>query len=96
MNVIGQHCPHCGQFATVRTSETVSEIMRVLYFQCRDFTCGHTWVAQMEAVRTITPPSIPNPRVNLPISTRAEVIKRRVANHSARDADPRQLRLDNE
>lgn len=90
MNVLSQHCPHCGKTATVRTSERLSDTMRALYFQCRDMTCGHTWKSHLEAVCTITPPAIPNPRVNLPLSPRSELLQRRIAAHS----DPRQLSLD--
>ena len=92
MNVLGQHCPHCNAFATVRTSEAVSPTLRVLYFQCRDLTCGHTWVSHLEAVRTVSPASLPNPSVHLPLSSKADIIRQRLASSS----DPRQLSLDHE
>ncbi|AZY54377.1 transcriptional regulator [Bordetella avium] len=89
---MGQHCPHCGQFATVRTSEAASPLVRVLYFQCRDLTCGHTWVSHLEIVRTITPAALPNPNLNIPLSTRTEIINQRLASQG----DQRQLRLDHD
>lgn len=85
MNVLGQHCPHCGRWATVRSSESVSPLLRVLLFQCRDVTCGHTWISHLEVVRSVSPPAIPNPAISLPLSSRAEVIRRRLEGRSNPD-----------
>lgn len=90
MNVLGQHCPHCRAFATVRTSEAVSPTLRILYFQCRDMTCGHTWVSHLEAVRTVSPAALPNPSVHFPLSSKSDIIRQRLASSS----NPRQLSLD--
>ncbi|OZI26836.1 hypothetical protein CAL26_05855 [Bordetella genomosp. 9] len=86
VNTIGQHCPHCGHFATVRTSETMSPTLRVLYFQCRSLFCGHTWVSHLEAVRTVSPPAIANPAIDLPLASRADILRKLAESKT----DPRQ------
>lgn len=63
MNVIGMKCPHCGAWATVRSSEELSRTLRQLYFQCKDIECGHTWAASLEANRTISPSGKPDPEI---------------------------------
>ncbi|ROT46095.1 ogr/Delta-like zinc finger family protein [Pusillimonas sp. NJUB218] len=70
---IGMRCPHCGNRAQIRTSIEQSPTMRDVYFLCENLTCGHSWVATLEAVRTIAPSGMPNPKVDLPILTRPEV-----------------------
>lgn len=72
MRIIGMNCPHCGTRADVRTSLPVSRTMREAYFQCPNLACGHTWMARIEAVRTITPSALADPSVHLPISSRRE------------------------
>lgn len=72
MRVIGMNCPHCGTRADVSTSLEVSRTMREAYFKCRNLACGHTWMARLEAVRTISPSALADPGVNLPISSRRE------------------------
>jgi hypothetical protein len=42
--------------------------MREIVFVCVDYTCGHTFVANLEAVRTLSPSAKPNPAIGLPIS----------------------------
>lgn len=44
--------------------------MRELVYQCTDPECGHTWVSNLEAIRTLSPSAKPNPTVLLPISER--------------------------
>jgi len=72
--IIGMHCPHCGSRAQVRTSTALSPTMRQVYFLCNNLVCGHSWVASLEAMRTISPSAIPNPAVDLPIMRRDEVL----------------------
>lgn len=71
--ILGMNCPHCGQRARVRTSLEVSRTMREVYFGCNNIACGHTWVAMLEAVRTISRSALERPGVELPISPRSEV-----------------------
>lgn len=70
---IGMSCPHCGWRAQIRTSVEQSETMREVYFLCQNLVCGHSWVATLEAVRTISPSGLPNPYIDLPVLTRQEV-----------------------
>lgn len=51
----------------------LSPTMRQVYFLCTNLVCGHSWVATLEAERTIAPSGIPNPNVNLPIMERRQV-----------------------
>ncbi|SAI47571.1 DNA-binding transcriptional regulator [Bordetella ansorpii] len=89
MNVLGMNCPHCETWATVRSSERVSATLRIVYFQCRELNCGHTWKAHIEAVMTITPSAMPRPGIELPISPHSENIRRA----AAAKADPRQQQM---
>jgi hypothetical protein len=42
--------------------------MREIVFVCLDYECGHTFVANLEAVRTLSPSAKPNPAIGLPLS----------------------------
>lgn len=70
--VLGMNCPHCRTRAKVRTSMEVTATMREVYFGCTNLACGHTWVATLEAVRTLSRSAIERPDVLLPISPRSE------------------------
>ncbi|MBR8055646.1 ogr/Delta-like zinc finger family protein [Burkholderia vietnamiensis] len=61
-------CPHCRARTIARTSRELSETMREIVFVCTDYDCGHTFVSQLEAVRTLSPSAKPNPGIGLPIS----------------------------
>ncbi|MFT4432066.1 ogr/Delta-like zinc finger family protein [Caballeronia sp. 15715] len=61
-------CPHCRSRVIARTSRELSPTMREITFVCFDHECGHTFVAQLEAVRTLSPSAKPNPLVGLPMS----------------------------
>lgn len=61
-------CPHCGGRAHIRTSRDLSEKTRELKIQCLNVDCAHSWVAILEAVRTIAPSMTPNPEVHIPLS----------------------------
>lgn len=58
-------CPHCATTAHIRTSRQMSHTARELRYQCTNVECGHTWVAVLEAIRTIVPSQTPNPKVYL-------------------------------
>lgn len=70
---IGMNCPHCGHRAQIRTSSELTPTMRQVYFLCQNLACGHSWVATLEAERTISPSGIPNPAINLPVMERKQV-----------------------
>ncbi len=86
MNQLGQRCPHCQKWATVRHSVELSPTLRALYFQCREVFCGHTWKSHLEMVCTVTPSAVPNPSIDLPLSPKSENLRLL----SAANADPRQ------
>ena len=72
---IGMNCPHCNSRAQIRTSHQLTPTMREVYFLCANLICGHSWVAHIEAVRTIAPSGVPNPRVNLPVTEREDIAR---------------------
>lgn len=91
--LLGMPCPHCRQRAQVRTVKDLSPTMRWVYFLCTNLVCGHSWVATLEADRTISPSGTPDPNVVLPIMPRREVeaIQAALANSQQRsifDDDP--------
>lgn len=61
-------CPHCEDKACVRDSRQESRIVRYMLCQCTNVFCGHTFVAHLEAVRTIAPSATPHAEVQLPMS----------------------------
>lgn len=50
-----------------------------LYLQCQTAECGHTWVAHLSAVRTLSPSANPREGVHLPLAPRPDFKKRRPA-----------------
>lgn len=71
-------CPHCKGKTNLRTSHEVNALMRELMFICLDPECGHTFVAYLEAARTLSPSAMPDPLVYLPMS---ENTRRQIAKH---------------
>lgn len=65
-------CPHCEEFAYTRTSIPMTKTSRETIFQCKNMMCGHVFSAVTEINRTISPSSIPNPKVILPMSRHIE------------------------
>lgn len=61
-------CPHCKHTATARTSTQMSALYREVTYCCRNTLCGHVFVAGLEAIRTLSPSSIPDPEIDLPLS----------------------------
>lgn len=61
-------CPHCGSRATARSSHAMSLTMREIVYMCLNPECGHTYVANLEIVRTLSPSATPNLNVRLPLS----------------------------
>lgn len=72
---VGMNCPHCGSRAQIRKSQQLTKTMREAYFLCLNLVCGHSWLAHIEAVRTIAPSGIPDPTINLPVSEREEIAR---------------------
>lgn len=61
-------CPHCTKPAQARSSRELSRTLREIFYACSDPECGHTFVANLEAVRTLSPSAKPNSEIRLPIS----------------------------
>lgn len=61
-------CPHCNSFAASRSSRQMSVTLREINYQCTNLQCGHTYVANLEVVRTLSPSAMPNHAIRLPIS----------------------------
>lgn len=61
-------CPHCNSRAIARSSRELSATMREIVFMCIDPECGHTYAANLEVVRTLSPSAKPKKEVRLPIS----------------------------
>jgi len=60
-------CPHCGARAALRSSEQVTPLVREARVLCNDEECGHAFVVQISAIRTVRPSARPNPAVHLPL-----------------------------
>ena len=71
MSIISIRCPHCDSRSIARTSRQLSATLREIFFQCLDVECGHTYVANLEVVRTISPSAKPKTAIRLPISPHA-------------------------
>ncbi|MGH8078048.1 MAG: ogr/Delta-like zinc finger family protein [Lysobacter sp.] len=61
-------CPHCKHPAEIRTSTPLSALYREVTYVCRNTQCGHVFVAGLEAIRTLSLSSIPDPEIHLPFS----------------------------
>lgn len=58
-------CPHCDSHATSRTSKTVTDLYRELYYICTNVECGHTWKASLSFLHTISASACPKPGLEL-------------------------------
>ncbi|MDZ5456980.1 ogr/Delta-like zinc finger family protein [Azohydromonas lata] len=65
---LGFFCPHCGCRSTGRNNRYLSPLLMELTFVCNNLQCGHIYVAQIEAVRSLSPSSIPRTDIQLPLS----------------------------
>ncbi len=71
-NGLGMDCPHCGQRAKQRRTDIKSALTREKVWRCDNDECGHVFVSMEEIVRTITPPMVAKPGINLPMTKRAQ------------------------
>ncbi|HEM8998933.1 TPA: ogr/Delta-like zinc finger family protein [Burkholderia cenocepacia] len=60
-------CHHCGSRAVIRTSRTLSALVREAYCQCTNVECATTYKIHVATVHTIAPSLNPNPHVFVPI-----------------------------
>ena len=80
-------CPHCKASSEIRTSRMVSATMRESIYQCTNVECGHTFIVDAEASRTLSPSATPDPTVNMPLSTHVRRDMVRVVLDNASEAD---------
>ena len=76
-------CPHCESKAVARSSQQMSATLREITYQCTDVYCGHTYVANLEIVRTLSPSAKPNAAIDLPVYSRAMRTKNKSSAPSA-------------
>ena len=62
-------CPHCKASSEIRTSYMVSDTMRESFYQCTNVECGATFVVTGEVTRQLNTGAVPNPKVNIPLSS---------------------------
>lgn len=63
------NCPHCDSVARFANSHLLNKCYREITFQCQNTLCGFVFVAGLEPLRTLSPSSIPNPEIRIPLST---------------------------
>lgn len=56
-------CPHCGEWSIIKSSKQMSTMVKEIKCACNNFYCGHTFIATIEIVRTISPSGCPDPSV---------------------------------
>jgi uncharacterized Zn finger protein len=62
-------CPHCGAQANIKKSVQISDQYKEFTCMCTNELCGHVWVACLTPVRTLSPSSIPNTAIHIPLSS---------------------------
>ncbi|WP_442952774.1 ogr/Delta-like zinc finger family protein [Pelomonas sp. BJYL3] len=65
-------CPHCQSRARAVKSREMSVVTREVTYQCTNAHCGHTYVASLEVMRTLSPSATPNPAVTIPMSAHVQ------------------------
>ena len=63
-------CPHCESSAFIRDSVQQSSLVRTAVGVCKDPYCGHTFKITISVDYSLSPSGKPNPRVNLPLSSK--------------------------
>ncbi|WP_343226347.1 ogr/Delta-like zinc finger family protein [Marilutibacter chinensis] len=67
----------------MRSSRVLTPVYREVTYACRNFHCGHVFVCNLEAVRTLSPSAIPDPEVQLPLSShvRRDMLAHQLQHH---------------
>lgn len=65
---LGFPCPYCEARSTAVKTKRVSVLSIEVGYRCTNLDCGHTFVAVIEAIRSLSPSAYARPDVNLPIS----------------------------
>jgi len=63
-------CPHCDWIARVASRKSITATYDELFYECRNFDCGHRWKAALSFVHTLAPSATPKPGLDLPVYTR--------------------------
>lgn len=65
---LGITCPHCNMRALQRRTVVMSPLVREKVYRCTNDECGHVFITIEEIQRTVVPPRVLNPSINLPLS----------------------------
>ncbi|MFY9351649.1 MAG: ogr/Delta-like zinc finger family protein [Sphingobium sp.] len=69
-------CPHCATPGAVRSSRQITPVYKQFYIACRNMLCGHTWLAELHVVHSITPSAVPDPSLHIRMGpTMAQLIR---------------------
>ncbi|PRC90992.1 ogr/Delta-like zinc finger family protein [Solimicrobium silvestre] len=68
MRVISLPCPHCESRVLARKSRTLSPLFKEITYMCQNPDCGHTFVAGLEVLRTLSLSALPKTNLRIPIS----------------------------
>jgi hypothetical protein len=49
----------------VRSSRQLTPTYKQFYFECRNVACGHSWLAELTVVHSITPSAMPRAGLHL-------------------------------
>jgi hypothetical protein len=87
-------CPHC-RFPTYRrTSKSVTDHFRDIFYKCRNVACGCTFKAALTIEYIVTPSAIPDPRVTIPVRVMERIPGVTVASATGPpEPDPNQFKL---
>jgi hypothetical protein len=64
-------CPICHYKMRVRNSVSDHPLMRIMYLQCLNLTCGATYRSELEITHLMSPSAIENTSINLPLADSA-------------------------
>lgn len=64
----GRRCPHCKGPSKIRSSTQVTPVYSEQLRLCENPLCGHIWIDSVEATRTLSISSTPDPEIQIPLS----------------------------
>ena len=68
-------CPHCKHKTIIRTSRELTSTLREVTYMCSNALCGHTYIALLEIIRTLSPSAMPDPSISIPQSLYARHVR---------------------
>lgn len=71
MRVIGLPCPHCEYTVRAVKSRTMSAMFKEITYMCQNPECGHSFVAGLEVLRTLSLSAMPKADIRIPMSQHA-------------------------